>query len=47
VKKVEIISGEIKDAKLRQCMMDQMKKWLFPASPNGKEVKATITFKIW
>ena len=46
VKNVEIASGDIKDAKLRQCIIAQVKKWLFPAMTNGQVVKAAITFKI-
>ncbi len=46
VKNAEIAEGSIKDAKLKKCIIDQVKKWLFPAMANGKEVKATITFKV-
>jgi Ca-activated chloride channel family protein len=46
VKNVEIDSGKIKDAKLRQCIIDQVKKWLFPAMVNGKEVNLTLIVNI-
>ena len=46
VKNVEIAAGDIKDAKLRQCIIVQVKQWLFPATAGGQLVKATITFKI-
>ncbi|OGP91296.1 MAG: trypsin [Deltaproteobacteria bacterium RBG_19FT_COMBO_43_11] len=46
VKNVEVVTGTIKDAKLRQCIIAQVKKWIFPAMTNGKEVKTSITFKI-
>lgn len=46
MKSVEITSGCIKDTKLRQCILDQVKKWLFPATDNGQAVKVTITIKL-
>jgi hypothetical protein len=46
VKNVEIDSGKIKDAKLRQCIIDQVKKWLFPVMVNGKGVNLTLLFNI-
>jgi len=46
VKNVEIAVGMIKDAKLRQCLIDQIKQWNFPATANGQIVKTAITFKI-
>ncbi len=46
MKSVEITSGSIKDTKLRQCILDQVKKWLFPATDNGQAVKVTITIKL-
>jgi hypothetical protein len=46
LKSVEIAAGLIKDVKLRQCIIEQVKKWIFPATTNGQMVKATITFKI-
>lgn len=46
VKTVEIASDDIKDAKLRQCIIEQVKKWRFPATSNGQAVKVTITFKL-
>ena len=46
VKTVEIAAGSIKDAKLRQCIIDQIKQWRFPETTNGQVVKATIIFKI-
>ena len=46
VKNVEINACFIKDAKLRQCIIAQVKQWLFPATKNGQVVKAKIIFKI-
>lgn len=46
VKEVEIRSGKINDVKLRQCLIDQLKKWLFPATANVKEVKAELSIVI-
>jgi len=46
VKNVEIASGNIKEVKLCQCIIDQIKQWRFPATINGQVVKATIIFKI-
>jgi Ca-activated chloride channel family protein len=46
VKNVEIATGVIKDAKLRQRIIAQVKQWLFPVTTNGQVVKAKIIFKI-
>ena len=46
VKNVEIVAGVIKDAKLRQCIIAQVKQWRFPTTAGGQLVKAVITFKI-
>jgi Ca-activated chloride channel family protein len=46
VKNVEIVSSTIKEAKLRQCINNQMKKWVFPETANGQIVKARLTFNI-
>ena len=47
VKKVEIDSAKISDVKLRQCIIEQVKKWLFPATANGKDVKMMMTLQIY
>jgi Ca-activated chloride channel family protein len=46
VNNLEITTGNIKYAKLRQCIIAQIKQWCFPATVNGQAVKATITLKI-
>ncbi len=46
VKNVEIAAGIIKDAKLRQCLIDQIKQWKFPATANRQVVKVAISFRI-
>ena len=46
LKNVEIARGTIQDEKIRQCIIDQIKKWQLPATPNGRVVKATIVFRI-
>ena len=46
VKNVEIVADVIKDAKLRQFIIAQVKQWLFAATAGGQLVKAAITFKI-
>ena len=46
VKNVEITSGTIKDMKVRQCVIEQVKKWFFPATANGKIAKVSITLMI-
>jgi len=46
VKNVEIISGTIKDAKLRQCIIAQVKQWLCLATTNGQTVKVSITISV-
>jgi Ca-activated chloride channel family protein len=45
VQKVEVIIGGI-DAKIKKCVSVQLKKWLFPATADGKEVKVTIIISI-
>ena len=46
-KKVEIDSAKISDVKLRQCIIEQVNKWLFPATARGKDVKVMITLKMY
>ncbi len=46
VKKVEIGSGDMKDARLRRCITDQIKKWRFPATPHGQEANIIISWRI-
>ncbi|MDD4356012.1 MAG: VIT domain-containing protein [Smithellaceae bacterium] len=43
VKKAEIISGAIVNAGFRQCVIDRVKKWVFPATKNKKEVTVTLS----
>jgi Ca-activated chloride channel family protein len=40
------IAAVIKDAKLRQCIIDRLLQWRFPSTAKGRVVKATITLKI-
>ncbi|MBN1665128.1 MAG: VWA domain-containing protein [Deltaproteobacteria bacterium] len=46
VKNVEIISGKIRDAKYHTCLMDQVRKWRFPATVGGNEAAATVSMTI-
>jgi Ca-activated chloride channel family protein len=43
VKKAEIISCAIVNAGFRKCLIDRVKKWVFPATSTAKEVKATLS----
>ena len=47
VKDVKMESGKIKNAKWRQCVLDQIKKWLLPATTSGEEVRAAITINLF
>ncbi len=46
VQKVEILSGTARETIAQQCIMDQIKKWRFPAAVKGREVKATIRLTV-
>ncbi len=46
VKIVEIASGDVKDAKLRHCIIDLVKQWIFPATTNSQAVKVRIKLNI-
>jgi Ca-activated chloride channel family protein len=46
LKNAEITAGTIKNTNLRKCIIEQVKKWLFSATTNGKIAKASITLKI-
>jgi hypothetical protein len=43
VKKVKILTAQLKDDAVLRCIVAKMKKWQFPASKDGREVKATLT----
>ena len=46
VKKGDITAGLLKDAGLRRCLIDRIKKWRFPVTSNAREVKVIIMFTI-
>jgi TonB family protein len=46
VKNVEIASGTIKDAQVKQCIITQVKQWRFPSTTNGQAVKTSITISV-
>ncbi|MEI8354484.1 MAG: VIT domain-containing protein [Deltaproteobacteria bacterium] len=46
VKIVRVAAGDIKDAKLRQCLIDLAKQWLFPATKNRVSVKVQINIRV-
>jgi len=43
VKKVSILSSSTKNDRCQQFIIEQVKKWRFPATQNGQEAKVTIT----
>lgn len=45
VKKVEVATGN-RDLRIKKCIIEQVKKWLFPAFKNYLTIKASLTFKI-
>lgn len=44
VKSVNVVSSELKDRKVQQCMTQKMKKWKFPFKKGNREVTATVSF---
>jgi Ca-activated chloride channel homolog len=45
VKKVSVVFGEGKEKKTEKCIREQIKKWKFPASENGQEVRIEISLQ--
>jgi Ca-activated chloride channel family protein len=45
VKTAKLEGRHIKDRVFRQCILDQVKGWLFDAAADGKESQATVVFK--
>jgi hypothetical protein len=43
VKGVHASSNTFKSIIIRQCIVEQVKKWQFPATTDGREVKVTVT----
>jgi hypothetical protein len=43
VRKVTASPAALKDAAVNSCLLEQMKKWRFPAAGNGKESRITLT----
>jgi len=43
VKKAEIISRDISNAGFQKCLIDRVKKWVFPVTKNAKEVTVTLS----
>ena len=46
VKSAKLETRYVKNKTLRQCILDQVKGWLFDAAADGKESQATVVFKI-
>ena len=46
VKNIDVVSSSLKDAKVQQCIIEQMKKWLLPHLTTGKTAKVVVRFKI-
>ncbi len=44
VQNLEVIASGM-GSKIKKCVSEQMKKWFFPATVNGQEVKVTITLR--
>jgi Ca-activated chloride channel family protein len=43
IKTIKTVSDTLKNETIRKCIMDEMKKLVFPAAVNGRETTATIT----
>jgi len=43
VSSVEVLSSAIRDAAIRKCLAEAVKKWRFPAIPRGRQAKVTVT----
>jgi Ca-activated chloride channel family protein len=43
VKSVRVLADTVKNDALMQCVIEQVKKWKFSATKDGREVKATVT----
>jgi Ca-activated chloride channel family protein len=43
VKSVRVLPDVLKNDALMQCVIEQVKKWRFPAAKDGREVKAAVT----
>jgi Ca-activated chloride channel family protein len=43
VKEVKDSSGTLKNASLKSCVLDLVRKWQFPAAKDGRDAKVTIT----
>jgi Ca-activated chloride channel family protein len=41
-KKVEIVNSATKNETIKQCIIQKVKKWLFPTSAGGKDTEATV-----
>jgi len=46
VKSVEIDSGDMKEGKMRQCVIDEIKPWHFPKTATGRPVNVVVTFQV-
>jgi TonB family protein len=44
IKTVKVVSGFLKNRNAERCIVEAVKKWVFPATQGGKEVTATISF---
>lgn len=43
VRDIKVVSSALNNRNAGQCIVEQLKKWQFPAVPDGSEVKATIS----
>jgi Ca-activated chloride channel family protein len=44
VKNVQFINSATKNETVKQCILQQIKSWQFPASADGKDTEVTVTF---
>ena len=43
IKAVKIVSSPFKNRNAEQCIIENVKKWKFPATQGNREVKATVS----
>jgi len=46
VKSIEIVNSITKSDAVKQCILQQVKSWQFPAATQGKDTNAVVTFRI-
>jgi Ca-activated chloride channel homolog len=46
IKSIQVASDTLKNKTITECIMDEMKRFTFPANADGRETKATITLTL-